>query len=175
MSKVRGPYPPEFRRQMVELVWTGRSPDSLGKEFERSAEAIRNWVKQAERDAGLRQDGLASVEREELSRLRRENRQLKIEREILSIAAAQVSHGRPRRSRPRVRVRESASGRVSDCHAVPCAGGLHQRLPCMAEASGLEAIAAQLALERAYPDDSRAVARYLRYAPHPRRAARPRR
>jgi transposase len=88
MSRARGPYPLEFRRQMIELVRSGRSPDGLAKEFEPSAEAIRNWVKQAERDAGLRQDGLTGVEREELSRLRRENRQLKIEREILSKAAA---------------------------------------------------------------------------------------
>jgi transposase len=73
---------------MVELVRTGRSPDSRTKEFEPSAEAIRNWVKQAERDAGQHADGLTSAEREELSRLRREIRQLKEEREILSKAAA---------------------------------------------------------------------------------------
>lgn len=88
MSKIRGTYPLEFRRQMIELVRSGRSPDALAKEFEPSAEAIRNWVKQAERDQSRRADGLTTVEREELSRLRRENRQLRIEREILSKAAA---------------------------------------------------------------------------------------
>jgi len=84
----RRPYPAEFRRQMVELVWAGRSPEALAREFEPSAETIRNWVRQAERDAGRRRDGLTSPEREELRRLRRENRQLKLEREILAKAAA---------------------------------------------------------------------------------------
>jgi transposase len=90
---------------MVELFRTGRSPDSLAKEFEPSAQAIGNWVKQADRDEGCRQDGLTMAEREELSRLRRENRQFKVEREILSKAAAQVARGRPARPHPRVRVR----------------------------------------------------------------------
>jgi transposase len=60
----------------------------LAKEFEPSAQSIRSWGKQAERDGGQRTDGLISVEREEMARLRRENRQLKLEREILSKAAA---------------------------------------------------------------------------------------
>ena len=88
MPKSRPPYPPEFRQQLVELVRTGRTPEELAKEFEPSAESIRNWVKQADRDDGLRTDGLTSAEREELTRLRRENKQLKQEREILSKAAA---------------------------------------------------------------------------------------
>ena len=88
MSKTRPPYTPEFRRQIIELVRAGRSPDELAKEFEPTAKSIRNWVAQAERDAGRRTDGLSSSERDELSRLRRENRQLRQEREILSKAAA---------------------------------------------------------------------------------------
>ena len=88
MSKTRPPYTPEFRRQIIELVRAGRSPDDLAKEFEPTAQSIRNWVAQAERDAGRRNDGLSSSERDELSRLRRENRQLRQEREILSKAAA---------------------------------------------------------------------------------------
>ncbi|HEY2860572.1 MAG TPA: transposase [Terracidiphilus sp.] len=83
-TKKRPPYAPEFRRQMVELIRAGRTPEQLAKEFEPSAQAIRNWVAQADRDEGRREDGLMTVEREELSRLRRENRQLKLEREILS-------------------------------------------------------------------------------------------
>jgi transposase len=83
-TKKRPPYAPEFRRQMIELVRAGRTPEQLAKEFEPSAQAIRNWVAQADRDEGRREDGLTTVEREELSRLRRENRQLKLEREILS-------------------------------------------------------------------------------------------
>jgi transposase len=89
MAKTRPPYTPEFRRQMVELVQAGRSPDELAREFEPTAQSIRNWVAQAERDAGRRNDGgLTTAEREELNRLRRENRQLRLEREILSKAAA---------------------------------------------------------------------------------------
>ena len=88
MSKRRSAYPPEFRRQMVELVRSGRNPEELSREFEPSAQAIRNWVGQADRDEGRRADGLTTAERQELSVLRRENRQLRIEREILSKAAA---------------------------------------------------------------------------------------
>src|ERR1700755_2120139 len=83
-TKKKPPYAPEFRRQMVELVRVGRTPEQLAKEFEPSAQAIRNWVAQADRDEGRREDGLTTVEREELSRLRREIHQLKLEREILS-------------------------------------------------------------------------------------------
>ena len=88
MSKTRPRYTPEFRRQIIELVRAGRSPDELAKEFEPTAQSIRNWVAQADRDAGRREDGLSSSEHDELSRLRRENRQLRQERDILSKAAA---------------------------------------------------------------------------------------
>jgi len=73
---------------MIELVGSGRSPESLAKEFEPTAQAIRNWVAQAERDAGRRHDGVTTEERDEINRLRREVRQLKLERDILSKAAA---------------------------------------------------------------------------------------
>jgi transposase len=73
---------------MVELVRAGRDPEQLAREFEPSAQAIRNWVAQADRDEGRRDDGLTTLEREELRRLRRENRQLREEREILKKAAA---------------------------------------------------------------------------------------
>jgi transposase len=73
---------------MVELVRSGRSPEDLAKEFEPSSQAIRNWVRQADVDEGRRADGLTSAERDELGRLRREVKQLKTEREILSKAAA---------------------------------------------------------------------------------------
>ena len=88
MAKVHRAYRPEFRQQMIELVRAGRSPEELGREFEPSGQTIRNWVVQADRDAGRRADGPTSAERDELARLRRENRQLKLEREILSKAAA---------------------------------------------------------------------------------------
>lgn len=88
MPKSHGSYPPEFRRRIVELVRSGRSPGSLAEEYEPSAQAIRNWVRQAERDEGKRSDGLTTAEREEVVRLRRENRMLREERAILAKAAA---------------------------------------------------------------------------------------
>ena len=88
MPKSRRPYPAEFREQMVALVRSGRSPEALATEFEPSAQAIRNWVAQADRDAGQRTDGLRTDERSELQRLRRENATLREEREILKKAAA---------------------------------------------------------------------------------------
>lgn len=88
MPRTRPPYSSEFRQQLVELVRAGRTPEDLAREFEPSAQAIRNWVRQSDLDEGRREDGLTSSEREELSRLRRENRRLKEEREILSKAAA---------------------------------------------------------------------------------------
>ena len=88
MPKSRPPYPAAFRQQMVELVRSGRTPGELAREFEPSAEAIRNWVAQADRDAGERTDGLSTEDGEELRRLRRENRRLREEREILAKATA---------------------------------------------------------------------------------------
>ena len=89
MPKFRPPYPPEFRQQMIELVRAGRTPEELAREFEPSAQAIRNWVRQS---GGLaesqREEVLTKAEQEELRRLRRENRQLREEREILAKAAA---------------------------------------------------------------------------------------
>ncbi len=88
MSRNRAPYAREFRQQMVELVRAGRMPEELSREFEPSAQAIRNWVAQADRDEGRRGDGLTSTERDELRHLKRENRRLREEREILAKAAA---------------------------------------------------------------------------------------
>jgi len=88
MPHTRPPYPPDFRQQLVELVHAGRSPEELAEEFEPSAQSIRNWVVQAARDAGQRHDGSTTAERDELRRLRRENRRLREEREILAKATA---------------------------------------------------------------------------------------
>jgi transposase len=81
-------YSEEFKQQLVDLVRGGRNPEELGRQFEPSAQAIRNWVAQAEREDGKRKDGLTNSEREELRRLQRENARLREEREILSKAAA---------------------------------------------------------------------------------------
>jgi len=88
MPKTHAAYPAAFREQILELVRAGRTPEELAKEFEPTAQTIRNWMAQAERDRGERTDGLTSAEQQELKKLRRENRQLKLERDILSKAVA---------------------------------------------------------------------------------------
>jgi transposase len=89
VPRTRPPYPPEFRAEAVRLVRTGGKlirevADDLGV----SEQTLRNWVRQGDLDDGRRSDGLTSPEQEELRRLRRENRLLRQEREILKKAAA---------------------------------------------------------------------------------------
>jgi transposase len=88
MPKSRRAYPLEYRQRVIELVRAGRSPESVAREFEPTAQCIRNWVRQADRDEGRRSDGLTTDERTELQRLKRENATLREEREILKKAAA---------------------------------------------------------------------------------------
>lgn len=91
MSKVRPPYPAAFRQQMVELVQAGRSPAELSREFGVTAQSIINWVGQAAVDAGKPlpgKDSLTTTEREELVRLRKQLRQVQMERDILAKATA---------------------------------------------------------------------------------------
>jgi transposase len=80
---------------MVALQRAGRTFDELAKEFGATSWSIRQWVKRADRDDGHGDGGLTTSEREELTRLRRENRRLKEEREILSKAAAWFANEKP--------------------------------------------------------------------------------
>lgn len=89
MGKVPPPYPPEVRVEAVRMVRDGgASFEEVAKIVGCSAESVRNWVKQAERDAGIRHDGLTTEERSELAHLRRRVRVLEQEKEILKKAAA---------------------------------------------------------------------------------------
>jgi transposase len=88
MPRTRPPYSPEFRQQILDLVRTGREPNELAREFEPSGETIRQWVKQAALEAGERTDGLTSVEKSELARLRKEIKNLRQEREIGRLKSA---------------------------------------------------------------------------------------
>ena len=88
MPRTRQPYSLEFRQQILELLRTGRTPNELAGEFEPSGETIRQWVKQAELDAGQRQDGLTTEQKAEKAKLRREVKRLKQEQEILKKVAA---------------------------------------------------------------------------------------
>jgi transposase len=97
--KTHKPYPKEFKQRLVALVREGRSPEELSRQFEPSAQAIRNWVAQADRDEGKRADGLTTTEREELQHLRRDVERLREEREILKKAAAWFAQETERGSR----------------------------------------------------------------------------
>lgn len=91
MPKPKPPYPAEFRQQIIELARTGRTPAQLSREFGPTAQSIANWVAQDGRDRGKSlpgKEGLTTAEREELTRLRRENRRLQQERDILAKATA---------------------------------------------------------------------------------------
>lgn len=98
MPRTRSPYPPEFREQLVALHRAGRTVEELAEEFEPSEQTIRNWIAHASAapsrpaaggaTSGATVGGLSAAEREELQRLRREVRQLRVERDILGKAAA---------------------------------------------------------------------------------------
>ena len=83
------PHPAEFRQRAVELARTGDKPVAvLAKELRISESCLRNWMAQAEADVGGRADRLSTAEKKELAELRRRNRQLEVENEILKRAAA---------------------------------------------------------------------------------------
>jgi transposase len=87
-AHLRRSFTPEFKAQTVELVRTsGKSVGEVCRDLDLTETAVRRWLAQADVDAG-RRDGLTTAEREELTRLRRENRVLREEREILRKAAA---------------------------------------------------------------------------------------
>ena len=89
MPRTRPPYPPEFRAEAVRLIRSSGKPLSqISKDLGVSEQSLRVWIKQADLDEGHRDDGLTTSELEELRRLRRENRVLREEREILKKAAA---------------------------------------------------------------------------------------
>src|SRR6202047_3328107 len=126
MPRTHPPYAAEYRRRIVELARGGRSITALAREFDPTVETMRQWVKQAGLDEGPRSDGLTTTEREELNRLRRKNRVLREERDILSntdiitrsearapgVGRSTRSHGGVAlRQEPRHRAREYLGGR----------------------------------------------------------------
>jgi transposase len=88
VPRTRPAYPPEFRREAIELLRQGRTPGELSKSLGVSPQTLRNWRRQDQLDHGERDDGVTSDEREELARLRRENTRLRHERDLLKRATA---------------------------------------------------------------------------------------
>ena len=89
-SRPRRSFTAEFKAEIVELCQRGdRSIGQVARDFDLTETAVREWVKQAERDAGARDDGgLTTAERDELAQLRRENRRLREDVEVLKRATA---------------------------------------------------------------------------------------
>ncbi len=81
-------YPAEFRARAVALVRAGRSVRETARELEISESCLRNWMAQADTDKTGSTTRLTSTEKKELAELRRKNRQLELENEILKRAAA---------------------------------------------------------------------------------------
>lgn len=87
MAKQRR-YPPEFRHRVLELIRSGQSINAAAQKFDISRQTIMKWVRQDDLDAGRRSDGATTAESQEISRLKRRVRDLEVERDILSKAAA---------------------------------------------------------------------------------------
>ena len=88
MPRTRPAYPPEFRREALELLRAGRTPRELSESLGVSQQTLRNWRRQDQIDRRERDDGLTTDERAELAQLRRENQRLRQERDLLKRAAA---------------------------------------------------------------------------------------
>lgn len=130
MSQRRGAYAPEFRQQMVELVATGRKVAELSKEFGCHETSISAWVRQAQADAlgGTRSDApLTTAERQELSQLRRQIRQITMERDILAKTGPSLQT-RTAVSTRHLHADPGKPGRPTHPNHVPPPGRIYQRL-----------------------------------------------
>jgi putative transposase len=138
MAKSQRVYTPEFRRQMVELHRAGRKFDELAKEFGCTSWSIRQWVKQADRDTGRGDGGLSTAERQELTRLRRENRELRTSGRFSQKQRPGLQRKAPRH-RSALRIREGEPGHLFGTGHVSFAQGFQERLlrvgrPCAVDA-----------------------------------------
>lgn len=102
MPRTRPPYPPEFRAEAVELIRSGtKSIREVSRDLGVTDQTLGNWVRQTDIAAGRRHDGVTSSEREELRRLRSENRTLRMERELLKNLSGVCRRRRVRTTEPR--------------------------------------------------------------------------
>jgi transposase len=149
---------------MVDLVRAGGDPADLAREFEPTAQSISHWVAQADRQEGRREEkgtGLVAAERDEVARLRRENKQLRLERDILSRAAAWFA-----RETGAIPPGSSNSERASGFLSGRCDGARARRvgvwLSRLATPTAFGAYAGRCGAAEADPNDPRQLARDLR-------------
>lgn len=167
MRRHRAPYPPEFRAEAVRLAREGgHTPNDLAHDRSGTDETIRNWLKQADLDAGRRSDGLTAAERAELAQLRREVCVLQEEREILQ--KQRPSSPRRRPGAP-VAVQRSGEGPSPGRPAVSGAPGLPEWGLCVAGAGAAGAGPRRRRTNRADARAPRGEPRYLWRAARPRR------
>ena len=116
MTRKRRKFSKEFKLETVKLVKEGpRSVGEVARDLDLTESAVRNWVRQFDVDAGVR-EGVSTGELEELRRLRSENRQLRMERDILKKRRPSSP-----RNRCEVRVHRGGEGPISRDHDVPAA------------------------------------------------------
>jgi transposase len=175
MGSFTPPYPPAFRAEAVRLVQeSGKTRRQIAHDFGVSTETLRQWVKQAELDAGLRQDGLTTEEIDEVRQLRREVQRLREEREILKkqpqflhVRSGQASPRRPSRPGGEVCVRGAREGASLCGQAVPGAGGLHQWLLRLADAGAIGSERGRCRADGTHRADSSRKSRPLWRTPYP--------
>src|ERR1019366_601260 len=176
MSKRGNRYTPEFRYQMVQLVRSGRDMRELTKEFGVSIWSIRNWVKQAARDAGTGDQGLTSLEREELTRLKHEVRQLRQERAPLLVNATRTAliafsqkprpglRGKTSRYRSALRIRDGQPGRLFGADDVSAARRIDQWFLRVGGSTGESAVEIRFVSDRQNSCDPPPLERSVRIA-----------
>ena len=160
MPKSRPPYRPDLRRQMLGPVHARRTLKALARDFQPNSQANASWVRQTDRDADRRDDGLTSAEREEVHRLRREAKPLRLEREMLAKAAAGFARRTDSIPPPRLRVHQGEPRRRSDRHDVPPAGSLRQWVLCMASSWAIAPGPGRRGSEPGPPEDPADLPRY---------------
>lgn len=137
MPPTRPPYPPEFKEEAVRLMRSSEKPLArISRELDVSEQTLRNWEKQQQIDEGER-EGLTTDEKEELARLRRENKVLRQEKEILR-KARPSSLGKTGVGEP-LSVHRRAEGHLSRLAVMPGSRGIEEWILRLEEEATIEA------------------------------------